>query len=483
MGKEVGRRSVLTRRDFLGSATTAAVLGGLMRETIPSLLRAETSTQSARNNRRPNILFIHADDVGRELLGCYGGQSYATPNLDRLAAKGTRFETCYATPVCSPTRVQLLTGRYSFRNYTQWRYLDPKETTFAQLLKRAGYRTAIAGKWQLDGWDRTPQGIQEAGFDEYFSCHEEKVHPLSRQGKGNVFWGTPTLWKNGRRIEADDQHSEDRFSDFIIDFMKRNKDRSFMAFYNMNLCHRPFVPTPHSQEIKEGAALEPFMKFEGYLKYFSDMVSYMDTLVGRLVAALEELGLRENTYVFFTADNGTDNVWEAANLRSKFLGRNVEGGKYTVSDLGVNVPFIASLPGGISEGRVCSEVIDFTDMLPTFMDIAGCRLPENLSTDGHSFLPLLKGRDYIPRKWVYSWGGFIKTSRRFQNPKQYKNEHLHVLRNKRWKYYSDGRLFDMQTDPFEESPVLPGVSAEADHARTLLATELAQLRSTGTVLW
>jgi len=315
----------------------------------------------------------------------------------------------------------------------------------------------------------SPRRIQTAGFGEYFSYDEQQLHPLSREGRGNVYWRTPTLWKNGRQVETDDRHTEERFCSFIIDFMKPNKDSPFMAFYSMNLCHRPFEPTPVNNGMEDGIALNLFIKFKEHLHYFPDIVEYVDTIVVRLLATLEKLRLHDTPYVFFTADNGTDNVWDAMKLCSEFHGRQVEGGKYKVSDLGGSVPFIANMTRTIIKGRVSDEVIDFTDALPTLLELAGRSVADGMPTDGQSFLPLLKGQDYVLRQSVYSWGGFIKTLQRFKVPKQYAGEYIHVLRSKRWKYYSDVWIFDMQADTFAEHPELPGQGQEADESCTFLA--------------
>ena len=139
---------------------------------------------------KPNILFILADDLGRELLSCYGGESrYRTPRLDQLAASGMRFENCYATPLCSPSRNELLTGRYNFRNYTKWSELDSTQLTFAQILRDSGYATAIAGKWQLRGWELSPPKIVRTGFQDYCAIVNEEESKEFASPLGNQYWG------------------------------------------------------------------------------------------------------------------------------------------------------------------------------------------------------------------------------------------------------------------------------------------------------
>ncbi len=300
-----------------------------------------------------------------------------------------------------------------------------------------------------------------------------------------MYWKNPTLWHNDRRMEAGNRYGEDIFYDFAADFMTRHSDRPWLMYFNMNLCHRPFMPTPDSTVMQSDsdADIDRFIDFEGETDYFDDMAAYADKLVGQLVDVLEKTGQRKRTLLIFTADNGTDNVWEATTLRSQYKGRMVEGGKYKVSDLGVNVPFIVNWPGVIMPGQVKDDLVDFSDILPTLCEAAGVNIPNDLPIDGRSFLPLLKGGEYHPRQWVYSWGGFIKTSRRYKDPASYKDEHIHVLRNQRWKYYSDGRLYDMQQDPFEDHPLLPAEGSDAGRAAAFLKHELRQLRGSGVVLW
>jgi arylsulfatase A len=428
---------------------------------------------------RPNILLILGDDIGREVIGAYGGESYATPHIDRLAASGMKFNLCYATPMCSPTRVELLTGRYSFRNYVQWRGLDPKERTFAQILRQAGYKTAHAGKWQFEGYDQRPPLIERSGFDEYLSIDEVYQLEAEKRGEGNVFWN-PLLWRNGERTMGGNTYSPELVTDFLVDFMERNREGPFLAYYCMNLLHRPFMPTPDSSAIRQHGDAA-YRGRRGDAGHFPDMVTYADKMVGKLVSALDELGLRENTLVIFTSDNGTDNVNEAKPLRSSFHGRSIAGGKYLVSDLGVHVPFIANWPGQVEAGTVYQHPIDFTDILPTLCELAGVEAPR--VTDGHSLLPHLLGLSAEPRKWIYSWGGFIHTSRKYKDPRAYRADQIHVVRDQRWKLYSDGRLFEMTADQFEENPLPRGSSAEADQARVWLEGALEELRNSQPALW
>ena len=268
------------------------------------LLPGTETSRAAQQDRPPNILFILLDNVGKDWFRSYGSQEDQTPNMDRLAAGGLRFRNCYVTPVCSTTRHMLLTGRYPFR--TGWHthhdaaiygggYLDwNREVTFARALRSAGYDTCISGKWQInDLFDPLQKdALKKHGFDEHCIFPEgRKGHPAHKRR----YWD-PYVLKNGERIDTTGKFGPDIFTDYPIDYMGRHRDRPFLAYYSTILTHIPVVTTPLSPE--EGAS--------GREK-FAGMLRYADHLIGRLVKALETLGLRENTIVIIMTDNGTDN--------------------------------------------------------------------------------------------------------------------------------------------------------------------------------
>ena len=226
---------------------------------------------------RPNILFILADDVGQEVLGCYGGESYRTPHLDALARTGMRFNNSYSMPVCHPTRLTLMTGKYPFRHGSvTWGDFPKTEEayTFSNLLQKAGYRTGIAGKWQLCLMRDDLDHPQRLGFQQsdMFGWHE-----------GPRYY-EPMIYHNGKvRDDALGHYGPDLYVRNLIEFMKENRDRPFLAYYPMAVAHDVTddldKPVPHG----------PFNRYDSY----AEMVSEMDRAVGRLVAALNALGLRE----------------------------------------------------------------------------------------------------------------------------------------------------------------------------------------------
>ena len=396
---------------------------------------------------RPNIVVILADDFGPECVGAYGGTSYRTPNLDALARSGIRFANAYATPLCSPSRVQLMTGRYGFR--TGWteligaktpRCLDPKEKTFGHILKAHGYATALAGKWQLARFDERPDHVKECGFDE--SCAWAWVF----DGKKTPRYWRPELWQDGMmRGDVADRYGEDVFREFLVKFMERSRGRPFFAYYPMVLTHDPFEPPPGSP----GAGKK---KAKASTENFPAMVAYLDATVGRFVAELERLGLRENTLILFTGDNGTPRA-----ITSRLGERAVKGGKGQMTHIGCNVPLLASWPGKIPAGRVSGDLIDLSDVVPTLCELTGAPLPEG-PIDGRSFAPQLRGERGEPREWIFSQLG----QKRF-------------VRGGRFLLHEDGRLYDVVLDPFEEKDLAGSEDAEAKAAKRRLGEALARL--------
>ena len=350
---------------------------------------------------KPNIILIMADDIGWEAFGSYGAEDYQTPNIDALAAKGVRFEHGYSTPICTPSRVQIMTGQYSFRNYTHFGYLNPKDKTFGNLLQGAGYKTAIAGKWQLNGLYNSLPGHDDntrpnqAGFDEY--C----LWQLTQQKKdgGERFW-SPLLEHNGVVLSTKDnagQYGPDILCDFICGFMERNKAQPFFAYYPMMLVHDPFVPTPDTigDAPRTQAANKAPKDRNAKKANFQAMVNYMDKLVGRIVAKTEELGIAENTIIIFTADNGTH-----PSITSQWNGQLIRGGKGGLKDMGTHVPLVAYWKNHSPNGKVINDLVDFTDLYPTLAEVAGIELGKNDPVDGTSFLPQLCGEKGNPRDWV-----------------------------------------------------------------------------------
>lgn len=428
---------------------------------------------------RPNVILMMADDLGVECLECYGGTSYQTPALDRLAEQGIRFTQAYAQPLCTNTRVQLMTGLYNNRNWIAFGLLDPEATTLGHLMKRAGYDTCIVGKWQLQSYDppdfpgaelRRGKGmkVNEAGFDEY-----SLFHSWHTEDKGSRY-ANPTIYQNGKLLqEIEGEYGPDLWVEYIEDYLERKQDseRLFFLYYPMALPHWPMVPTPNSPEWKD-----PSRRHEEDTKYFKDMVEYMDDCVGRIVNKVDALGLKEETLILFYSDNGTH-----LKITSQTKDGPVAGGKGMTTDAGTHVPLIARWPGMIEPG-VNDNLIDSTDFLPTVLAAAGESVPEELQVDGVSFYPQLLGKPGTPREWIFchfeprpGWDKDQFTKLRF-------------ARDQRFKLYGDGRLYDLPNDKLEQHPIpKPQTAKAANQARAKLQAVLdrmpnrASLKNDGTI--
>ncbi len=398
---------------------------------LPVLLHAE------RAGARPNIILMMADDMGYECVRANGGETYDTPRLDRLAATGIRFEHCHSQPICTPSRVQIMTGIYNNRNYIRFGILDPEARTFGHLFKEAGYRTVVAGKWQLEGGF---EGPHKFGFDEYCLWQLTR-RPPRFPNPGFEINGEEVNFKNG-------EYGPDVASDYLCEFFERNKDEPFFAYYPMIPPHFPFQPTPDSEEWDPTESRE-YPKSEWRNEWFADMVTYTDKVVGKIIDKLEELGLREHTLILFTGDNGT-----YAGVPSQFKGETYIGGKGSPKDNGTHVPLIVNWPGTAPGNRVSKSLVDFSDMLPTIAEVAGIEVPADWGGDGVSFASEIRGEAPSTREWIYCWysrdGVRSKASQ-------------HV-RNQRFKLYAGGKLFDVVSDFNEERPLKIDALNEQDRA-------------------
>lgn len=401
--------------------------------TLTALVAAD-----AQAAPKPNIIFILSDDVGIGNIGCYGGH-FKTPNIDALAAGGTRFEHCYANPVCGPSRATCLTGRYVFRTgmltngYSK--QMRREEIMLPKVLKPAGYATASVGKWS-----QVPLEPGDWGFDEY----------LRFEGSGK-YWSSQvkTYTQNGAQKELGDRYLPDVMHEFLMDFITRHKDQPFYIHYPMSQMHGKILRTPDSAQDTK--------------KFYDDNNAYMDKLVGQLVAALDKLGLRERTLLVFAGDNGT--AREAA-PSATVDGRAISGMKGTMLEGGSRVPMIVNWPGVTPAGKVLKDLTDFTDFLPTFAELGGAKLPE-VKIDGHSFAAQIKGQAGTPRDWVYV---------------QLAGERY--VRDARWKLTGTGDLFDLKEAPFQELAVAadsadPDAKAGRDKLQAVLADIKAQDTITG----
>ena len=344
----------------------------------------------AQEHNRPNILLIMADDLGFECINSYGGTSYETPFLSKLAASGMQFENCHAQPICTPSRVKLMTGRSNKKNHVRFGYLQLKEKTFSQVLKKEGYATMVAGKWQLNGAEEKLDGYQDLSRPNHFGFDEFILWQLSTSGRDSTGldkrYVNPRININGEVYEDNKgKYSTDMMVDYINDFMERKKNQPFLVYYPMILTHCPFDPTPHSDDWDP--ADMGSKSYKGNAKYFGDMVSYMDFSIGRIVKKLDQLGLRENTIILFTGDNGTDTP-----VVSMMDNTPVVGGKGSTTDNGTHVPLIVNWKGVIQSNSKSEAMIDLSDFFPTLCDLVGIKQDSSFDLDGVSFYPQLIGK-------------------------------------------------------------------------------------------
>ena len=402
-------------------------------------------TATAEEGRKPNVVLILIDDFGYECVTADGGESYKTPVMDQLAATGVRFEQCHVQPLCTPTRVQLMTGIGNKRNYTHFAHLDPSQKTFGNLLKDAGYATCIAGKWQLSNGFEGPAHF---GFDEY--CLWQLVR---RPGR----YKNPGLEINGKQHDYNkNEYGPDIVSDYALDFITRKKDGLFFLYYPMMLTHAPYDATPDSPDYltskSVGGTKEP--------RHFPDMTAYTDKLIGKVVAKLDELHLRDNTLLLILGDNGT-----GRGTPSKFNGRDVLGGKGTTTTWGTHVPLIGNWPGHFASGKVYPDLIDETDFLPTICEATATPIPAGLKLDGRSFLPQLRGEKGQPREWLYAW----------YNPSGGATAKAEFAHDAQFKLYTTGRFYNVAKDDNEKSPLADAaLDAAAQAAKAKLQAALKQ---------
>lgn len=347
-------------------------------------------------DRRYNIIFILADDLGCPQLGCYGSDYYQTPNIDRLAGGGMRFTQAYsAAAVCSPTRASILSGKYPARLHLtdfipgnkdsslllepEWQKFLPLEVlTFAELLKQDAYKTAFFGKWHLSRQKEPPGSIShnpdKQGFDEYFISF--KPSPSLPIGA----WQTP----------ENDGHNVDTITSLAIDYLTRKKESPFFLFVSHNSIHDPLM---EKEDVIRKYGAQPGSGLPENNPLIAAMVERLDRSTGRIMQAVEDLGIAGRTIIIFFGDNGARDRY----ARQKPF----RAGKGWLYEGGIREPLIVRWPGVTEPGSVSSQMVISHDLYPTFLDMAGIKLPDSLLLDGISLLPALNGTDTLNRKSLF----------------------------------------------------------------------------------
>ncbi len=392
-----------------------------------SPINKEQNTGVTRENK-PNFVVIMADDISALDLSCYGNEDIHTPNLDRLAETGIQFHTCWSTPLCMPSRIQIMTGRYA--SGTRWYgnsfkpagdppygikgepgYTINDELFFSEFFKSKGYATAISGKWHIEDYPEWDTFKKDYGFDEYclwglpdslppeyenYVKVKDASGPYWDVGGRGPFW-QPAMIKNGKLgPTGEDDYGPDYFTEFINEFIRKHKEEPFFVYYPANIAHNwwykpvseetrwgTFGPVPEldSTGTKTGKRTPVGRKFA---------IEYLDHLIGKIVNNLNDLNIRDNTVIIFTADNG---------------GPKMGKGRLE-SENGFRVPMIVNCPGLITEPVKSMDYVQLADVFPTVADMAGFELPDSVHFDGMSFKPVIEGKD-SPRDYLYTYVNWL----------------------------------------------------------------------------
>ena len=408
--------------------------------------------------RRPNIVVMITDDQGYGDVGVHGNPRLRTPHLDRLASEGARFEAFHVSPVCAPTRASLLTGRYNYRTGAVDTYLgralmDPDERTLAEMLSAAGYRTGIFGKWHLG--DSFPLRAIDQGFAEALTLNGGGIGQPSDPPGGERYHDP--LLRRGGRWEQSKGYVSDVITDAAVAFIRRHRGRPFFAYLAFNAPHTPLEAPADalaryqalglraSDFAGPGHPIGAAFDAETTARVYG-MVENVDTNVGRVLAALDGLGLREDTIVVFLTDNGPQQPRYNAGLK---------GLKGTVHDGGIRVPFFVRWPGRVRADRVIDRIAAHIDVVPTLLDLSGVPSPPGVRLDGRSLRPLLTGEpggDWHDRTLFFQWhrGDVPERGRAFAARSQ-RYKLVQAIGNGQSPPPAGTRpqLYDMAADPYE----------------------------------
>jgi arylsulfatase A-like enzyme len=436
---------------------------------VPALLGLILQAASAEAPKKPNVVFILADDLGYTDVSTFGSKYYETPNIDRLAKEGVKFTNGYtAAPNCQPTRAALISGQYGPRTgvYTvghidrfDWQSrplrpvdnvasLPPDKTTVAQSLKKAGYATGLFGKWHLgDGPDGHPS---KRGFDE----------AIVSAGKHFGFkTSPPTDYPEGTYLA-------DFITDKAVDFIERHKDGPFFLYVPHYGVHSPIQAKPEliakfRDKPADGGHNDPA---------YAAMIASVDESVGRIAAKIDELGLAENTLIVFTSDNGGVGGYQRDGIDAKDTTDNapLRGGKGTLHEGGIRVPYVFRWKNTIPAGSVTETPIISVDLHPSLLDLSGAPAPENQPLDGVSYVSVLNdpSKKLDRNSLFWHFPGYLGA-----NNNTWRTKPSGAIRDGHWKLierFEDGslELYDLSTDPGEKNNL---ASAQPDKAEALLA--------------
>lgn len=440
----------MNRREFLKIAGTAAAL------STPAF----ASAPAALPTRKPNIIFILSDDIAQGDLGCYGQKLIKTPNLDRMAAEGTRYLQAYCgTAVCAPSRTSLITGlhmghspvRANREIQPEGQMPLPAETvTVAQILKQAGYATACFGKWGMGMFHTTGSPLKK-GFDHFFGYNCQR-HAHS--------YFPPYLYNDDKRIELPENndgtkktYAQNLIADDLLAWIRAHADRPFFVFFAVTL--------PHGRYEIDDQGIYKDKPWSEQEKNYAAMVTRLDSDTGRLLDLLKELKIDDNTLVMFSGDNGSSFPPSSAmGKRFDQASKGLRGFKRSLYEGALRQAAISRWPGQIPAGRVTDEPWAFWDFLPTCVELAGAKLPEGFTPDGFSLVSFLKG-GHAPKRDYFYWElheGKPIQAIRFGNYKAVKNGPRAEI-----------ELYNLDTDPGETTNLAADNPDLVAKAKTLMA--------------
>lgn len=427
-----------------------------------------TSSVNVADEAKPNVVLILIDDLNHYGVTAYGANrisektgtftdvQFETPNIDRLARTGVRCDNAFAYPLCEATRIALMSGQYNSRNFLRPKAQHASDLTFGDTFKQAGYATGVFGKWKQSRGTKEVPGkdyIFEFGWDEFccFDVTDESQRFIN-----------PLLVVNGKvqdyrkRTDTDPRtdrrwYGPDICNYHALDFIDRNKDQPFFLYYPMILVHAEHKPTPDTLPKTLFDNCDE-SKSNDDLKFFPDMLSYMDKLIGNIVSKLEEHDLRDNTLIVVMGDNGTKEPF----VHVLPDGSKYGGGKGGTKKNGLQVPLVISWPakvlsGGAMEHRRYDGLVDIVDIYPTIADAANVDIQNDNSIDGISFWPQVCGKSTgAHRDHIYTWynanyhASDLSKLERYAFDKNFK-------RYAPDENFPNGRFFDLRNDPFEDA--------------------------------
>ncbi|MEM6885460.1 MAG: sulfatase-like hydrolase/transferase [Verrucomicrobiota bacterium] len=433
-----------------------------MKLWIAALMISLVSGATAAASDKPNVILILLDDVSHYSVSAYGAEKiscdlergpfenvpFATPRMDSLAEEGVRCDYAYTYPLCEPTRIALMSGKNNRRNFLKAKAQHASDITFGDLFQRAGYETALAGKWkQTRGTEKIPgeHYIYEFGWDEFFAF--DVVGEGRRMIEPNFVLNGEI--KNYRGIDPETGrrwYGPQLINRYALEFIERKREKPFFLYYSMVLMHTERTPTPDTKpeslyDNYDVEAKGPGFKWGDHPKYYPDMLYYADKMVGNLLDKLEATGQAENTIVILMGDNGTRPeyffTFPDGTVRQAYKGKHIEGG--------IHVPLLIRAPGRIPASTTYNGMVYVTDILPMLCEATGVELPNQEDIDGISFWPQVTGKSNDePRDSITTWyrktGDYVEYSfdKRF---KRYAPDDL----------YPEGRFFEWANDLLEEA--------------------------------